>query len=221
MIVAPPPPSGLTVSPAHIELAARSGTTLVQVRNPTSTAIVVDAAAAAYALSSTGRPRVAAARGGVRLVVRPRTLSLAAGATRLVAVSARWPSSASAGDHPELLVLATRPTAGAVGVRLRVGVPVVVRVPGAVVRRLVVERARLIGRVITVELRNRGNVVERLPAVVVAHGRRIVARLLPGRRQVLPGGRALVRLTSSRRVRGRLVIRLAGQAWPVTRTRRE
>jgi hypothetical protein len=215
MIVAPPP-AGLTVSPARVELAAAGGAAVVQVRNPAGDSVVVDVASAAYALDLGGRPRLVAARGGVSLVVRPRTLALPARTTRTVVVAARAVPGTRPGDHPELLVLATRPAAagGGVGVRLRVGVPVVVRVTGTVVHRLAVDRVRLAGRIVRVELRNGGNVIERVaPSVALVRRRRVLVRLAAATREILPGARAMLRLVCPPRLHGpaRVVVRLPGR----------
>ena len=76
----------------------------------------------------------------------------------------------------------------------------VAHVPGKVVRRLVIGplRVRTAGRTRLLELaiRNAGNVMERLAPgrvvlAVLRHGR-VVARLRPPGRELLPHGRALV-----------------------------
>ena len=114
---------------------------------------------------------------------------------------ARPPRGAAPGDRPFALVLTTRGSHGhGVEVRLRIGVLVVARVPGKVTRRLVIGplRVRRAGRagVLELAIRNAGNVLERLAPgrvvlAVLRHGR-VVARLRPASRELLPRGRALV-----------------------------
>jgi hypothetical protein len=91
---------------------------------------------------------------------------------------------------------------------MRIGLVVTVRVKGRRVRRLVVASARsrraVRGASIDVALANRGNVIEsidgnRLRVVLLRRGR-VVARLRPGRRKVLPRTSALVAV----RYRGKL-----------------
>src|SRR5207237_4136583 len=71
------------------------------------------------------------------------------------------------GDHHALVLLATRPVRrGVVALRTRVGVLVLVRVPGRIVRRLDVLALRVRrhgrGRLLELHVANRGNVTERL-----------------------------------------------------------
>src|SRR5437867_1255550 len=71
------------------------------------------------------------------LTVRPRLRTIAPGATAPVRVSARTPRGAEPGDHHALVLLTTRPVRrGPVAIRTRVGVLVLVRVRGKIVRRI-------------------------------------------------------------------------------------
>jgi hypothetical protein len=97
-------------------------------------------------------------------------------------VSARVPPRAEPGDHDALVLLSARPLGHArISVRLRLGVIVVVRAPGAVVRRLKLGRLRLArrgARALELVVVNSGNVTERLLRVRAtlsrpASGRRI------------------------------------------------
>lgn len=212
MIVAPPP-AALTISPARVQLVG-AASAAVQLRNPGLAGAVVDAAPARFALDLAGRPRIVAARDpGVRIVVRPRTLSLQPGGAASIAVAAHIRPDARPGDHPELVLLATRALMrGRVGVRMQVGVVVVVRVPGAVVHRLEVQRVVLVaGRrraLVALTLRNRGNVIESVVPetlrVALVRGRRVLARLHVAGRELLPGSRGIVRVACPRTLHGRM-----------------
>jgi hypothetical protein len=168
------PPLALTATPAHVALAG-SGLATIRVTNPGLSPVVVDVARAGFSLDLRGRPKVVA-RGGVRaavswLTVRPGRLVLPAGGSRSLTVSSRLPVRTEPGDHDALVLLTTRPQRGAgVAVRMRIGVVVVVRAPGRVVRRLVLRglRARRWRGTQILELLvvNGGNVTEAL-----GHGR--------------------------------------------------
>lgn len=232
MIVAPPP-AALAVSPARLAIPA-GASTAVEIRNPGGARTVVLSEAAAYAIDAGGRPReVARRRDRVRLLVRPAKVAVAAGGTTRIVVAARVERGARPGDHAELLVLTTRPVArGGVGVRLRIGVPVVVRVAGVVVHRLTVARSLLRPRrapSLGVVVRNRGNVVERLAGrrleVQLVQAGRLVATLRASARDVLPGARATFRFRWPSRVLGRVhvVVRVDGvgvAAWSAARSSR-
>jgi hypothetical protein len=166
----PRSPLALTATPAHVALvgAARAE---VRVTNPGRSAVVVDVGRAGFSLDLRGRPRVVE-RGSVRaaapwLTVAPGRFELHPGATRSLTVTSRLPRRVEPGDHDALVLLTTRPRRdGGVAVRMRIGVVVVVRAPGRIVRRLAVRdlRVRRAGRVRVLELRlgNRGNVTESL-----------------------------------------------------------
>jgi hypothetical protein len=166
------PPLGLTVTPARIALAG-TGRASVRVTNPGRRPVVVDVGRAGFALDRRGRPRIVG-RAGRRaaaswLTMRPARFLLPAGASRWLAVSSRLPRHVEPGDHDALVLLTTRPwrSAGVV-VRMRIGVVVVVRAPGRVVRAVAVRglHVRRVGRARTLEVVvvNRGNVTETLDA---------------------------------------------------------
>jgi hypothetical protein len=195
----------LTAAPSRVELAG-SGNEVVEVRNRGATRVVVDATRAGFALDLSGRPRVIAAAPGAWLSVRPRRVAIAPGGVATLRVSARVLRGASPGDHTALLLLSTRPPTNAgVAVRMRLGVVVVLRVPGRVVHRLSVERVRLARGLLRVTVANRGNVTEQLTGkrvvVTVRRGARVLARLSPAARELLPHSR------------GVFVVRLR-RAWP-------
>jgi hypothetical protein len=204
------PVVSLSASPARV-LTAPGRVQVVSLRNFAASAASVSARAGGVALDLRGRPRlVGRTAASSWLGLSPRELTVRAGGTVELRVQARVPRGAEPGDHHAVVLLATRTTeADGVGVRMRIGVRVVVRVPGRVVRRLLVHRVgvRRAGRVrvLDVALANRGNVTETLPrgriAVVIRlHGgsQRLVAR----RRELLPHSRGVVSVTYRGRERG-------------------
>jgi hypothetical protein len=99
---------------------------------------------------------------------------------------------------------------------MRLGVVVVVRVPGRIVRRLVplslhVRRAGRL-RVFELLVANRGNVTQVLDrgcvTVTLRRRGRLLARLRPAPRQLLPRTSGLVEARYAGRLRGRLVARV-------------
>jgi hypothetical protein len=199
-------PAALTASPARVELAG-AGSAVVHVMNRGDERAVVDATRAGFALDLRGRPEIVAARHAGRsarswLRLRPRTLVLQPGASRALTVAVTPPRAASPGDHDALVVLTTRPRArNRVAVRMRMGVLVVVRVPGRLVHRLQLRGLRVVDRrlahILELIVLNRGNVIEsfaRRRAVLSLHrsGRRI-ARLTAEPRTLRPGTRGVLR----------------------------
>lgn len=210
---APPLPSpvALIVSPSHVDLkgSARAPVTLT---NSGSRPVVVDVTRAGFALDLRGRPRVAS-RKSSWLAVGPSRLTLAPGATATLTVAARVPRRAEPGDHSELVLLTSRPpTSRGLPVRLRLGVVVVVRAPGTIVRRVsaVSLKVRRSGkaRVLGLLLANRGTVTEsvggRCTVLWLHRSGRIVARLRAGARRILPHTRGLVEVVYRGRLRGQL-----------------
>lgn len=182
------PPVALTATPAKVSIAG-SGRAIVRVANPGTSPLVVEAARAGFSLDLRGRPKIVAHRRGRTaaswLTMQPGRFVLAPGSSRALTVVSRLPARVEPGDHDALVLLTTRPRrSAAVAVRLRVGVVVVVRAPGRVVRRLVlgglrVRRARG-GRVLEVLVVNKGNVTESL-----ARGRVQISLLRGGTRRAL------------------------------------
>lgn len=210
------PPAALAASPARIELAGGASRT-IRIVNPGGTTAVVEANPAGFGLDLRGRPHVVGRRDpAVTIVVRPRSAALPPGGAATFAVSAVIGRRAQPGDHPRLVLLATAaPRGGGVAVRVRLGVVVIVRVPGALVHRLGVHSVRLHRRVLAVALRNRGNVVERFALRVVLRRRgRAVAAMRAPSRELLPGSKGVVELRVPARIRGRVsaVVELWGRA---------
>ena len=208
------PAIALSASPARLTLFG-SGRATIQLRNTGSRPVVVDVARAGFSLDLRGRPRIVP-RGGVRaadswLTVRPGRLALAPGARTSLTVAARLPRRVEPGDHDALVLLTTRPRqAAGVAVRMRVGVLVVVRAPGRILRRLELRelRVRAVGgtRMLELLIVNRGNVTETLQRSLVTmtlrRGSRVHARLRPETRQLRPGTKGVLQFTYRGRLRG-------------------
>ncbi len=212
-------PVALMAAPARVVLAG-SKRAAVRVANSGTRRVVVDVSRAGFALTLRGRPRIV--RPGARsasswLKLQPTRLALPARTSATLLVSARVPRNAEPGDHDALVLLTSRPSAGArVAVRVRLGVFVVVRAPGTVVRRLVVRGLWIArrGRRRLLELRvaNRGNVTETLARVHVTvsrlrTGRRLVT-LGTARRDVRPYSQAILEFRLRRRMRGAVTVRV-------------
>lgn len=207
------PALGLTATPARVALDGTSAAS-VRISNPGGSPVMVDIGRAGFSLDLRGRPRVVpagAARAAASwLTVRPGRFVLAAGAARSISVTAQVPRRAEPGDHDALVLLTTRPVRrAAVVVRMRIGIVVVVRAPGRVVRRLELRglHVRHVAGVRAVELGivNRGNVTETLSRGRVRLTFRRGARrttLLPEARDLRPGTRGVVLLRYRGALRG-------------------
>lgn len=205
------PPIALSASPGRVTLLG-SGPAAIQVRNTGTTPVVVDVARAGFRLDLRGRPRIVRPGPGARwLRARPRRLALAPGANASLTVAATLPRRAEPGDHDALLLLTTRPRrTNGVAVRVRLGVVVVVRAPGKIVRRLQLlglrvrrgERARMLELLVV----NHGNVTETLRrkrVMLTLHERgRAPVRLRPETRTLRPRTRGIVTFRYRGRLRG-------------------
>jgi hypothetical protein len=210
-------PVSLVASPARVTLSG-SGRATVQVTNSGSRRVQINVRLAGFALDLRGRPRIVRRVGTPRtattwLTVRPRTLSIAPGKKAWLTIASSVPRRARSGDHNALVLLTTRPIRGArVAVRMRLGVIVVVRAPGQIARQLELRRLRVrrAGRTRRLELlvANRGNVTEVLErkrvTIVLRRAQRIVARVQPTARELLPQTSGLVLARYAGRVRGRV-----------------
>jgi len=191
---------------------------VITVRNPGARPLRIDASAAGLALSLRGTPRIGAGgRAASWLRIHPRHIRIAPRGTAVLSVAAAPPRRAEPGDHPAVLLLATRPSARApVRVRLRVGVEVVLRVPGRIVRRLqprgLVVRRSGRRRLLELHLVNRGDVSETLDGrrlrLLVVRGGRATAVLRPLRRELLPGARGICDFVYRGPIRGAVRVRL-------------
>jgi hypothetical protein len=211
------PPLALTASPSHLTLVGSVAAT-IRVVNQGASPLVVEAAPAGFTLGLRGRPRILLAGTSARRAaswfdLRPRLLVLAPGGGAELALVASPRHGAAPGDYPAVVLITAR-AARSVGVtvRMRIGITVVVRVSGRTRHRLVVQSARLRrvgdGCVVTIGVRNGGNVVERLRrgavrASLAARGR-VLAVLDSQPRELLPHTRAVVELPYRRRCTGRV-----------------
>ena len=134
-----------------------------------------------------------------------------------MAIVSRVPARAEPGDHDALVLFTTRRRIrDGLAVRVRMGVVVVVRAPGRIVRRLVLggmraTRARR-DRFLELAVTNRGNVTEsfeREDTVVSLErdGRRL-ARIVAEARSLRPGTRGILRFVLGRRLTGRILARV-------------
>ena len=213
------PAVALAASPVRVRLIGKA-TQTVRITNWGASGVVADVGTAGFALGLRGRPRIVRRGSGSSLAaswisVRPRRLSLAPGRAETLTVSSILPRGASPGDHAALVLVATRPSdRGGVAVRMRIGIVVVVRVPGTIVHRLALEgmRVRRSSRMRRLELSftNRGNVPERVGPgrlrVVLLQRGRVVGQLLPARRDVLPRSRAIEQIPYRGRLTGRMTV---------------
>ncbi len=211
---------GLSASPVRLTLEGATGASIT-VRNPGSRPLLVDVSRAGFGRSLRGRPQVRAAGAAATwLRLRPRRLRLAPHGVANVHVAALAPRRAEPGDHPALVLLTTRPLGvPRVRVRLRLGIVVVVRVPGRIVHRLdpraltVRRRGRL--RLLDLRLVNRGNVVERLGGrrlqLVLLRGGRTIATLRSRPQELLPHTAGIAEFVYRGRVRGAVVARIGLQ----------
>ena len=190
----------------------------IAVRNPGRRTLLVDVSRAGFTRSLRGKPRVRPAHGAAAwLRLRPRRIRIAPGAKALLHVRAALPRHAEPGDHLALVLLTTRPLGvHRVRLRMRLGVIVVLRVRGRIVRRLdaralTVHRAGA-RRLLDLRLVNRGNVTERLGSgrirlALLRHGRTF-ATLRPRRRELLPHSAGIAEFTYRGHVRGKIRARI-------------
>jgi hypothetical protein len=187
------PRVALSVSPAKVAVVA-PGSRRITVRN-----------------DGAGRVDVAIAVATTQLHVAPRRLQLPTGKSASLTLRAVLDRKSEPGEHRALVLLTAHSSRGGhVDLQLRIGVRVKVRVPGQIVRRLVLRGLRVQrthrGRLMRVSVANRGNVTVHLRGNVTAslfrRGRRVDRlRLLPPR-TLPPGVRATLVLRYSGRVRG-------------------
>ena len=205
----------LSVSPVRVRLTGAEGRTIT-IANAGNAATTIDTRAAGLAVDRRGRPQVASRRGPAAawLRLRPRTFVLGPHEVTEVAVSALTPAGATPGDHAAVVLFATRASGAAgVAVRMQIGVVVIVRVAGRIVRRLELGRLSVRQRTLEAAVANRGNVVERM-RIRIALTRRghVVARLRSAPRTLLAHSHGTVRVRYPRRLRGLFVVRISAGA---------
>ena len=209
------PLASLSASPTRIALSGSSRAS-VTLTNFGASRAQVSVGRGSFTFDLRGRPSVGppgAWSAQSWLAFRPSVLSIAPGGRAVLEVAARVPARARPGDHHALVLLATRPSrVGGVGVRMRLGVRVAVRVPGKVVRRIAVQdlRVRRSGRSrnLDVTLANLGDLIETSAVPVVLFGRGRVERVRADPREVLPRTRAIMTARYAGRLRGRVIARV-------------
>lgn len=197
----------LSVNPSTLQLQA-GDTQNVSVTNIGDASTNLTVAVGDYAMTPSGTvilnprtaPKVSASRW---LAVSPPMVALNPGESTTLSVRATPPSTARPGDHEALVLLSGKPVRGQRGtvvVNARLGIGVLVRVPGDLRRRLTITRIRERGhgakRTLQVGLTNMGNVNEVLArgqatATFTRRGRTTTCALT-GRRSILPGAKAVV-----------------------------
>ena len=180
------PPVAVAVSPARLAFVAPASRRL-QLHNLGAVAVVVDVPRARRAL----------------LTIRPAHVVLRSGARTTLTLRAKQTAGVGAGDHQLVLLFVARPLDTArIGVRMRLGIRLRVRVPGRLVRRLHVRGVRVARargrRALLVSIVNRGNVVEqlggRVAVTLLRHGR-VVSRLRwRAARELPPAARTVIGL---------------------------
>ncbi len=236
-------PPSLSVSPPFVVLDGAAPATLT-VTNTGTEATTIAVTTGNYVVRADGSVQVdppltpgRSARNWLR--VSPANLPLAAGASGTVSVNAVPARAAAPGDHQALVLLTSAgATGGQVAIQARVGVNVLVRVGGPLVRRLAVARLRVVTlkpprrtptsatprvrrRVLRIRIANQGNLAERLlrrqVVVYLRRGRakHVVATLLAKSTVILPGLGVTFDLPYSPRLKGlfraTLVVRPASQ----------
>jgi hypothetical protein len=216
-----PPAVSLVASPARVTLAGPARRT-IRVTNSGSQAVVVDVGRAGFILDLRGRPKIRLRKPGSRvlapwLTVRPRRIALRPGGFATLTVSSRLARRAEPGDHSALVLLTSRPRLrGGLSVRMRLGIVVLVRAPGTIVRRLRLLglQVRRVGRIRRLELGivNLGNVTEALGpgCLVVSLGRKglLFERLRTTARSLLPRSRGLLEFRYRGKQRGPVALRI-------------
>jgi hypothetical protein len=206
--------SGLVVWPARTTLIAGSSAT-IHVANHTRATVALSVHTMGLVLDLRGAPRLARSSAGTALVsVRAPRVVVGPGGVGSVGVRAAAGRGLTSGDRPALVLLSARSSGGAgVGVQVRIGVPIEVRVPGTIRRRLLLGPLRVRGRRLELVVRNGGNVTERLArgsvVIEVWRGGRRLATLQPRPRDLFPHARGLAeyRLPASLHGRARLLVR--------------
>ena len=176
----------LAVSPPHVVMTTPAART-IDVRNTGTASVDVTVKSPSTRL----------------LRIRPTRVALRPGSHRLLTVRARALARARTGDHELVVLLLAQPLErSGVAVRMRVGVRLRVRVPGRLVRHIVLLGLRVRRqprpRLLLVSLANAGNVTEplrgRVTIRLVRLGRVISRLRYVGSRELAPGSHVVVAL---------------------------
>jgi hypothetical protein len=199
LLATPPSPVALSVSPARIAVTAPASRAIT-LRNTGVEDVLVEVTRRAVGES-------AAFKSWVHNL--PARQTIRAGRSARFTLRVSRSARATPGDHAAVVFLTTRrPRAEGVAVRLRVGVRLIVRMPGRLVRRVEVGRPRVRRGRIILWVANRGNVIVPLRHEVSATlrrggGGRVAARLRPRiPALLLPRGRVAMVFQYPRRLRG-------------------
>jgi hypothetical protein len=212
------PRVAISVSPAQIALAP-PGSSRITVRNDGVEGVVVAVKRRAVGSSTPAN---------AWLLVVPARVVLHSGASASLTVRARRPRRAEPGDHQVLVLLTSSALhSGHVNLQMRLGVRVRMRVPGRIVRHIVlgslrVQRAHHAWDMF-LSVANRGNVTLHLGCITASllrHGKQ-VARLNPPRPRALPpGARTVLALRYRGRVHGLVTAVVGVRLDPVRLTER-
>ena len=161
----------VSVAPSHLVIPAGQTQDLT-ISNPGSDPVTFDLSTGNYVLSANGQvqidpkqPPARSAKDWIRL--SPSTVTIDGQQSATIHVATKRVSSAAPGDHQALVFITSRATStpGSVGVQTRLGIGVVVRVPGTLIRRLRVNKPTVATRggvrVLQVRITNAGNINER------------------------------------------------------------
>ena len=209
--------TSVTLGSSRMSVVAGGSTRLV-LTNPSRAAQTYSVTFGNYVITRAGRVQVDPAVAPERsardwLSARPDRLTLGPGETGGVEIEARAAPIAAPGDHHAVVLISgdadEKPHRG-IAFRTQVGVSILVRVPGVVVRQVRLGSPRLTRhngrRGISVAVENRGNLTERFPRGRIRislrrHGK-VVTRYLAPKRTILPGTSAVVTMPVPRGLRG-------------------
>lgn len=213
---AAPPLLVLSATPTVVTLAGKDAGKITVI-NPGSRPVTVAVTRGNYDITRKGRvlvdPRVAPNRTAVAWIsVSPSVLHLGPNRQAQVTVRSHPPRRAEPGDHHALVLLTAHgASSGQVGIRTRIGIGVLVRMPGEITRSLAVRKlaVRRSGRrrTFSLTLANGGNVNEFLfkksvSIKLLRHGR-VVKRLWGPTFDLLPAARVTKTFAYSGKLRGR------------------
>jgi hypothetical protein len=205
----------LSAWPSRVEVNA-GGRRVIRIQSAGRRTLRVEARVAGYALDLHGRPRIAGAAAATFVTVRPQRIKVGRVGASLM-ITTRRPRGFRPGDYSALVLLtAVAPSARRLLVRIRIGLVVTVRVPGALFHRVAVRAVHVRRfarrRLIELTVANTGNVIElidaaRLRFTLIRRGR-VVARLRPVSRRLLPRTSGLIALRYAGPLRGRMRARV-------------
>jgi hypothetical protein len=208
VIASPPPSLALSASPVRVDLVGAERRT-IRLRNGGASPVLVDVGRAGYRLDLLGRPRLSSGAPAHWLRLAPARVTVPAGGAVTLTVASRPGVRPAPGDHYAVALLTSQPrVSNGVAVRTRIGIVVMLHIPGREVHRLELLSLRAGGparaRELTLTIANRGNVAERVQGsrIAVYRGTRLVARLSSPARELLPRTEGIARVRCPRRLHG-------------------